>query len=162
MRKRYLLPAAVILISFAVLLLLGGCSLDYSEMETDGAYSYACGKKTAFLYEYSWDGTDSGLEIDVPDTCGGRRVVAVGGFFGRGLPMPFRADISEWITGKYGSVPDVADFSDEETEPAETVTLNFSLRTGSNVKDFHLSGPETWYVRDGEGNVIRYVVNIIR
>ena len=112
----------VLLLYLLPVFLLCGCSLDFSEQAEEGSFSYAYGKKAAFITEYRWDGTEEGKTVVIPERINGLKVVSVGGFFGRGLPMPFYVDISDYfaddVQWKYPAEINSAD---------ETVELAFTL-----------------------------------
>lgn len=141
------------------LLLLCGCALDYSSMETEGPFSYACGKHKAFIYRYSWDGTEEGKTVEIPDSFGEYRVVAVGGFYGRGLPMPFSVDIGDWIGRQPGTVLDSSS-PVFDVEADETVTLDFTFLIGPTVEDIRTSGEDCWYL-EHDGTVTEFLVRTV-
>lgn len=99
-----------ILLAAAMVLTLGACgswdwSLNYSKKVEEGGFDIALNPegKTAFAAACAWDGTDEGRRIVIPDVVEGCTVFKLGGYFGRGLPMPF-----------YVAVPA------DQTEPAPT------------------------------------------
>lgn len=144
----------LILLAGVLTVVLCGCSLQYSTTEDDGPFSYACSNKDAFLYEYRWDGTEEGMTIAVPDSYGSRKVTAVGGFFGRGLPMPFCVDASRYFENMQGEWLN----QEPETGADETITLTFVLKTGKNVKEFRPQFGIEYYSENGK--VTRYEIQI--
>ena len=132
------------------LLLFGGCTLSlcYSEMVTEGPWSAALYRdgKEAFVYEYEWDGTEEGLRIE-PDEVEGCVVTRYGGFYGRGLPMPF-----------YITIPD-AEFVSESDIPADAHVedLTFTMVISKNIIEVYTGDLEGFfYLEDEDGNVSYY------
>ena len=149
MRRTFLLILSILLLA-----LLCGCSLDFSQQADDGAFSYAYGDKEAFVNEYRWDGSEEGLTIYIPDSFNGLPVVSVGGFFGRGLPMPFSIDCSAFF-------PDNVQFAEEsEIESIdETTEFSFTLIIPDKISSDELKiGAAEWsqYVIEKDGKVIEY------
>lgn len=85
-------------------ILLTGCSLDYSTTEEDGEFSYAVGKKKAFVYEYIWDGEEDSMTVIIPRKYDGKEIIGIGGFYGRGLPMKFKIDASAYIDANIAGI----------------------------------------------------------
>lgn len=146
MKKLFPLVLGVLLV-----VLMCSCSLDYSEQADEGNFSYAYGKKTAFVTCYRWDGTEEGRTIVIPEEYDGRRVVAVGGFFGRGLPMPFTVDISgyfpedvRWVTASEAGAAD------------ETIKLDFTLVLPDRTEEIRIADSE--WMTEEEGKIIEYMV----
>ena len=99
-----------LLLSFVLLAGLSACgswdwSLNYSKKVEEGGFDIALNPEgnAAFAAACAWDGTDEGRRIVIPDVVQGCTVFKLGGYFGRGLPMPF-----------YVAVPA------DQTEPAPT------------------------------------------
>lgn len=49
----------------------------------------------AFLGKYSWDGTEEGMDIVLPETYNGAKVTELGGYYGRGVPTAFWAHVTD-------------------------------------------------------------------
>ena len=122
-------------------LVLAGCSMDYSTsrfVEQDGRIYYTSSRsKVCFASgAFSWDGDPNHMEFVIPDTVGGYRVTALGGYLGRGLPDPFRLDMPTDPV----DVPDGCVVRD----------LVFTLRLGRYVEKINsVSGGEV-YLLNGE------------
>ena len=140
-----------------MLFVLCGCSLDFSEQADEGCFSYAYGKKAAFVNEYRWDGTEEGMTVIIPENYNGLPVVSVGGFFGRGLPMPFTLNISD----HFG---DVQWMTDDEIESVdETADLDFTLVIPESIDDEDIKLAECeWsqFAADKDGKITEYKVSI--
>lgn len=143
-----------------MILALCACSLEYSAMAEEGPFSYAYGKKSAFIYEYRWDGTEEGRTVEIPGKIGELKVEGIGGFFGRGLQMPFDVDISEWFDSLPGQPVEVTTSNGEKPVPDETVYIEFTVCPGPGVKNIKLYGNESWFREDG-GRITEYVVRSV-
>ena len=145
-----------LVLSVLMLAALCGCSLDYSEQADEGAFSFAYGKKSAFVSEYRWDGSEEGKTIIIPESFGGLKVVSVGGYFGRGLPMPFYVDCSGNLADGLKSLdPAVVNGADE------TVETVFTLVIPEGIEDVNLMYSE-WsvFAEDENGKVFEYKYTI--
>lgn len=116
------------IISFILLILcsvlLAGCAMEYYTTEEDGNFTYALAKKKAFLAGYTWDGTEEGMKITVPKKFDGKKIVAIGGFYGRGLPMPFTVDSSAYYQADVNSGAEL--IQENEVDHVEKkIQLNF-------------------------------------
>ena len=151
----------LLLLCLLMLALLCGCSLDFSQQADDGAFSYAYGNKAAFVNEYRWDGTEEGLTAVIPDSYNGLPVVSVGGFFGRGLPMPFSIDCSDFF-------PDDVQFAeDPEIESIdETFELLFTLILPDHISLDDVKIDETewsqYVIEDGKVTEYEFVIDIVK
>ena len=123
MQGKFILVMSCILMAF----LLGGCT-GYGERVTEGPWSAYLGESDAFVYEYSWDGTEEGLRID-PGTMNGLPVTRYGGFMGRGVPAQFSIKIPG------------AGQSRQNVVPKEEIidTIEFTLVIGSQIRDIIIS-----------------------
>ena len=132
------------------LLLLSGCgdwSLQYSETTVSGKWEAALARneKKAFVYAYHWDGdlSEEGRVVTVPDEVEGLRILKLGGYYGRGLPMPFTV-----LTPYPAALPE-GETAVNEKDPEPCV---FTLRLGPELREIENVGwPAVFYVeRDGE------------
>lgn len=150
--KKVKIKDIVIVLLCSVILI--GCSADYSSEINNGAYSYACSKREAFLYEYRWDGTEDGQAIIVPDSIEEKEVTAIGGFYGRGLPMLFKVNLEEaydepggeWL--QYASSDDITD----------TEYITFDLHTSLGSDKIQLSN--NIYYHKVDDKITKYIVEI--
>lgn len=149
MKKFHTLVLCILMIT-----MMWGCSLDYSEQADEGMFSYAYGKKSAFVTEYRWDGTEEGMTVLIPEEYDGRKIVSVGGTFGRGLPMPFTVDISRGLPKDAKTV----DFAEEE-KVDETKELNFTLIISKQVEDVE-TGDDAYIIVEEDGKIIKYEIKI--
>ena len=86
----------MLVLTVIMLFLLSACgkwdwSLHYDKTYKAGGFDFGLdteGKK-AFAAAYVWDGTEEGRRIVIPDEVESCTVFKLGGFYGRGLPMPF-------------------------------------------------------------------------
>lgn len=158
--KRFLCFAA------AVFCLLGftGCSLFYHSGATiDGIYDacYSTHYKNAFIAHCIWSGHKDEMEFTVPDSCEGYPITMLGGYMGRGYPMPFCVevprleelpDVSEWE----GILPDTV----ENKEDDALVPLVFTVRLGKNITKVnyvHGKGCMYTYVPSSDGSYTDHI-----
>ena len=147
----------VILSVFLCLLLCacGDWSLNYDKTGTSGSWdvAYDTDRKKAFVSAYSWDGSEEGKIITVPDEIEGYRVIKIGGYFGRGLPMPFSVQIYSDQFGKDGysaQKPDPSLFD----KPLRIVELPFTLRLGDNIEKIDNVAYTGYYLDEIEDAII--------
>lgn len=128
-KRRCIIAVAVLTVAF----ILQGCTtaLSFSDTADNGEFKYAMSDKEAFVTVYHWDGTEEGKKIDIPAQIDGKKVVSVGGFFGRGLPMPFQIDTAEAfddIPGEWlNQLP-------EGKTADETIPLVFTVNVPSGIE----------------------------
>ena len=93
-------------------------------------YTMHSHKKVCFAGVYYWDGSESGMVINVPDEYDGHKVTSLGGFAGTGAP------------GAFGiCIPDVDSLCRAETLPEDAAIrqLHFTLNIGKNLNDIALT-----------------------
>ncbi len=159
MRMQAMKKICLGLVCILILILTCGCSTDFSQQAEEGDFSFAYGKKSAFVTEYRWDGTEEGKTILIPASYNDLKVVSVGGFFGRGLAMPFSVDIS----GFFGADVQWVEPDDAFGSPEETVELNFTLvlPEGLDEEDVSIAGAEeARWILEEEGKITEYKVCI--
>ncbi len=154
--KKRIKTIGILALCLLSVFILWGCSTDYSEWGQEGNFTFAYGDKTAFVTEYRWDGTAEGTNIVLPESYEGRKVVAIGGYFGRGLPTPFTVDISAY----FGDDVELAEL-DEGVAPDKTIQLAFHLIL---PKDFepeeYLIQPTEYLVKE-DGMIVRYYTSTV-
>lgn len=123
-------------------------------------FTYARRAHNVEIWTYTWDGSEDGLVIEIPDTLDGRPVTALGGVGGSSL-APFFID-SEAAYPEYKSKMDayrngeieleneeeevggiIDDFADMiDTWTGEIKYIDFTLKIGPNVKSIIASGKD--------------------
>ena len=85
----------VLLLAACLILVAASCSswdwsLKYSKTAQVGNMEFGLNPegKEAFVAVCLWDGTEEGRRFVIPDTVEGCTVFKMGGYFGRGLPLP--------------------------------------------------------------------------
>lgn len=137
---------------------LAGCALEYSDTEKDGDFRYAVAKKKAFVSEYFWDGTEENMTIVIPKSYDEKDIVSVGGVFGRGLPMPFRINIEDFVEEDMGKGAEEIESYDVEDVDRE-VELDFLvLYKGELEEDNNFGDYSCYYTLNG--NVTEYDITI--
>lgn len=135
---------------------LMGCGKVYEYKGTEGNFKYAYSEEDAFIYEYVWDGTDEGMTIEIPDSIGGKPVTAVGGYYGRGLPLDFQVNIKEAIA------PEPNNWATQIYDPNiinETIVLEF-LVIKSSDEDDDIAYENSYYKKAQDGVYTEYKVKI--
>ncbi|MCR4793253.1 MAG: hypothetical protein K5871_10910 [Lachnospiraceae bacterium] len=133
-----------------ILLLFGGCtsSLDYSETVNEGPWTAALYREggEAFVTGYEWDGTEEGLRIE-PNEVEGCLVTRYGGYFGRGLPMPFSISVSDSVFVNASEIPADADVED----------VTFTMVITNTIYDVFINDLEGFFcLEDENGNLSYY------
>ena len=117
----------------------GGISLLYTSSETVGQFMFATNYISGEVFvataeEFSYPRES---EITVPDTYKGYPVTRLGGYFGRGLPMPFLIDpyfekiiFDGMYTYSEASLPEIE-------EPYHIEKVVFDLNIGKNLQTIH-------------------------
>ena len=132
-----------LLLLFCLGLLLSACgswdwSLHYSKKVTDGPWDIALYPEggEAFAAAYVWDGTDEGRRVVIPDTVEGCTVFKLGGYYGRGLPMPFYIAVPADDTEPAGTGDETAPVRKERTaELLFTIVMGPNLTEIQNIRD---------------------------
>ncbi len=120
MKRPMIKSLPVLLLSVCLVLTAASCSswdwsLKYSKTTEENNMHFGMdpkGKK-AYVAACFWDGTEEGRRFVIPDTVEGCTVFKLGGFYGRGLPMPF------FIHAASDELPTAADEGGESTEIPE-------------------------------------------
>ena len=110
-----------VLLAACLILLTASCSswdwsLKYSRTAQENNMEFGLNPegKEAFVAACLFDGTEEGRRFVIPDTVEGCTVFKMGGYFGRGLPMPF------YIAAESDEMPTAAaDESGKSTQGAE-------------------------------------------
>ena len=150
MKKRclFFLLTGLILISAAC---GGDWSLKYDRTLEQGGFEFGLDTQgaKAFAASYLWDGSDAGRRITVPDTVEGCTVFKLGGYYGRGLPMPFCIVVPADETAP--SVKGESKAAEAET-PGRTEEVLFTLVFGpylTKIENIRESADYAVYEADG-------------
>ena len=121
-RKRRLSLLALVLA--VIVFAATGCT-GYSEETSDGPWEAKLSPddEKAFVYQYTWDGTEEGLRIVPPAEIGGCKVVQIGGYYGKGAPCPFHVELKDMFSRQ--SAP----------EEEKRKDLVFTLVIGPKISD---------------------------
>ena len=108
--------------------------------------------KEAFVAACLWDGTEEGRRFVIPDTVEGCTVFKMGGYFGRGLPMPFyiaaESDELPTAAATNGKTEEAAG-SSEGTEPAGSTESGAAAGTTEAAGTPETTGtPETVIIEE--------------
>lgn len=149
--KRFI---SLFIILALALLALSSCTAD--TWGEEGPWSFATRNKypkECFVYEYRWDGTPEALDVKVPNKFNGISVNALGGFYGRGLPMMFAVIIPDEIVDDYaaGVGPDFALARGNVQSSAENIgdgryeTITFKFHLNKSVEKIRPLNDECYY-----------------
>lgn len=118
-----------------IVFLLSGCCMFY-ESETQDNFILYENKHgdDCFLGTYIWDGSDDGKKIIIPDEYNGKAITSLGGYYGRGVPVGFDIDISEFYSpsDEYIVWSEVANPNENNTE---IIYIDFELTIGKNITE---------------------------
>jgi len=145
-------------ISFAVLavfllIFLRDCSLFYGnkDIESDDLVYYTHDIfRTCFAGNYTWPSDTDCAVLDIPDTCDGYRVTALGGYIGSGAPCPFVV-----------IVPGTLAMHSCETLPesAEIEQYHLVINIGKSLKEDRFIAMERYH-RIGQNRFVQILVSI--
>ena len=94
--------------------------------------------KNAAAITYTYDPSDGGDVIEIPDYYKGYPVVKLGGFFGsRGAPNPFRIDIKGLDLKSYHNIKGYSAGTDDEESDGNTVYYDLVLKIGPNIRSIY-------------------------
>ena len=129
---------AALILAAAMILALSACgdwSLNYEKTVSVNGFDFGLdtGRKKAFAAAYLWDGTDEGRRIVIPDEAEGCEVFKLGGYYGRGLPMPFYVAVPS--DPKESSIPSGEEGGPETREILFTLVFGPKLTEIGNVRE---------------------------
>ncbi|MCQ2493437.1 MAG: hypothetical protein MJ104_02440 [Lachnospiraceae bacterium] len=73
---------------------------DNTDTRDNFCYSWRTSDNTGYIESYSWDGSEEGKHINVPENFDDITITGVGGIHGRGVPAPFYVDIMNAMPDK--------------------------------------------------------------
>ncbi len=149
--------AFIVMLSFTGCELLDGMSYLYTDkVNVDNLC--ICINDTAdccFAGAYSCEEYTDGMEITIPDEYDGKPIKRIGGYYARGVPVPFWFDMSALYTS---SADDVYGFDMSTVDEAQykVVDLPYILNIGKNVDS--IVYVENYYYGNVEedGSVVYY------
>ena len=115
----------------------------------------------AFLGVYHWDGREETMDIPLPDEVFDCRVTALGGYFGRGVPVPFTVELPEGFGHtREGFGEDLWDYALEKYPNAEVVELPFTVHIGKDLKEIQEEAFGSCYGFTAEGHEVLYHITL--
>lgn len=166
--KRTLLIVVAAILSLVLLppliFLLTFCSDCYADTAEEGCYEYAYGYYNgihfgdrAGVVSYRWDGESDHMTVVIPDRYNGIKVKRLGGYLGRGYPMPFGISVEPQLPDgaqeiEYDYVYETSyDYLTDGTYTFDDVIYyDFELRIGRYVSDIDTYKYITVYEYDGK------------
>lgn len=112
MIKRIILIILVVIVLFLCSSFLTQCSMMYGNKDfSSGNLNYHAHNIFNFCFAecYTWPLNENNAVLDIPDTCDGYRVTALGGYIGSGGPCPFVVNLPNAVSmHSEGTLPDNA------------------------------------------------------
>ncbi len=145
---------------FAVLWAMSGCSLFYHGVFDGESGFYLCYSdlhKDCFVGEYAWDGTEDGKTIFLPETYKNYPVTKLGGYFGRGVPMPFHVELP--LHADYVTDVEPEDAPDWYPNGYEVVDMTFTLVVGENLREVYYTNNPYFAQENSDGSYTLYRVS---
>lgn len=165
--KKHLAAVLALLLAF----LCAGCGEDvalfYSESVEEDGFCFVINKTANCCFVGSWefDGDWSNTEITIPDSCNGIPVTRIGGYRGRGFPMPFgislyvlmnRAESLEF-GAIYGEHPDNFDLKYEYS----VEDVPFVLNIGKNIRQIVYLDMDEYFPRVNEDGSVTFLHPVV-
>ena len=148
---------AAILAVCVILTSCGDWSLSYSKQAEYEGWSCALDPEhhRAFVSTYVWEGdmSEEGRRIVIPEMVEDCKVMKLGGYFGRGLPMPFSV-VTPALRAEEGEV-----INPEDPRPLVfTLVVNKSLEKIDNVRiaSSNDAAPDRVYLQAEDGKLYAY------
>ena len=112
MIKRIILIILIVILLFLCSSFLTQCSMMYGNkvFSSDNLNYHAHNIfNSCFAGCYTWPLNENNAVLDIPDTCEGYRVIALGGYIGSGSPSPFAVNLPNEVSiHSEGTLPDNA------------------------------------------------------
>lgn len=112
-------------------------SYHYDSPSAANTFGFGVNDVEAFAAEYAWDGSEEGLTAAIPERYEGMGVTAIGGFYGRGVPCPFRASIPDSLKTIQGDY--FITSSPFEGDTYENLVFHFAM--SKNVREVRNAQP---------------------
>lgn len=159
---------------FSVILVIGllfsltGClaeeiSLYYDETAEKDGFFFAINETAncCFVGSFNCDEYTENMEITIPDEYEGKPITQIGGYFGRGVPSPFRISVSDiYVNAPEGSEyhsiysGDIDEFDIEADYTVQNIV--FTLNIGKNIKTIKYVNMDDYYPHINEDNSITF------
>lgn len=133
------------------------------ELEEWQDFYVGCNPDTgrAFLGVYHWDGQEETMDIPLPDEVFDCRVTALGGYFGRGVPVPFTVELPESLGRvQEGFGEELWEDALEANPDAEVVELRFTAHVGRNPRKVELARVTNVRVETPDGREVLYHITL--
>lgn len=151
MKRLIMLLLAVFAVLFVTACGSWDWSLHYDKTYKAGGFDFGLNTegKEAFAAAYVWDGTEEGRRIVIPDEAEGCTVFKLGGFYGRGLPMPFYV--------AFPTEPEESVIPPGEEGGLRTEEILFTIVFGPNLTEIgNVRESEDWFAYGEDGTPVLY------
>ena len=151
--KRFIKVICIVVLTVLLLTSLTECSLMYGDkiIELDKLRYYTHNVfRTCFAGDYTWPSDANYAVLNIPDTCDGYRVTALGGYIGSGGPCPFSINMSGVsVVYSEGTIP----------KNAQIEQYHLVINIGKNLRE------DTFIIMDdyyciGENRFVQILVSV--
>ena len=154
--KRFCVLLTAIFLCVVTCFLFTACNTSKYLDTVDGTYLIGYGnyagrdKGNAYVGALTYDGKNK--EFIIPDEYKGRKITALGGYHGTGLPCPFGIDIVSALVEEYTCYVKIV--ADDDSN-ARHVPIDFTVRLGRNVSELvNVRGKEYCQVTDSDAKTV--------
>ena len=149
--------AVSLVLAIALLLSLSACGYCYdndigSFKIMYGSYFPLPSRYTrdgAAVAKYTWDGSESGMTIIIPDTYENQKIKCIGGYWGQGAPAPFFIDVTSCLNIQHASNYDYDMVEEHRDEQSELAYYDFDLDIGKNINSIYSEPFVSVYTANG-------------
>lgn len=133
--------------------LLGSNAYEFVE-DDNFVYGHTKIPNRYFVDTYLWDGNINNMDIYIPEKYNGKKIKKIGGYYGRGVPHPFKISLP-LEDDEINFMTDCEDMFQDD----EYITYSFTIHVGRNIKEIFNSAYIDYYGYEKDGKVdIKYKI----